>query len=152
SPLIWSVPGSNYRGQGVWVRYTNGSQFSNISEAVTAQDTSCIVTISGNAGIAGATLSYVNGTPQTVTADGSGNYSITVPYGWSGTVTPARTGFSFVPTSQTYSNVAANQSNQNYLASWVGVITIQTDQNVVADGRPHIGNEVASYDGFSAGS
>ena len=35
SPLIWSVPGSNYRGQGVWVRYTNGSQFSSIQEAAT---------------------------------------------------------------------------------------------------------------------
>jgi uncharacterized protein YkwD len=35
SPLVWSVPGSNYRGQGVWVRYTNGSQFSSIAEAAT---------------------------------------------------------------------------------------------------------------------
>ena len=33
SPLIWSVPGNNYRGQGVWIRYTNGSQFSALSEA-----------------------------------------------------------------------------------------------------------------------
>ncbi len=32
SPLTWSVPGNNYRGQGVWVRYTDGSQFSDISE------------------------------------------------------------------------------------------------------------------------
>jgi uncharacterized protein YkwD len=35
SPLTWSIPGNNYRGQGVWVRYTNGSQFSAISEAQT---------------------------------------------------------------------------------------------------------------------
>jgi uncharacterized protein YkwD len=35
SPLTWSVPGGNYRGQGVWVRYTNGSQFSAITEAAT---------------------------------------------------------------------------------------------------------------------
>jgi uncharacterized protein YkwD len=35
SPLTWSVPGGNYRGQGVWIRYTNGSQFSAISEAAT---------------------------------------------------------------------------------------------------------------------
>ncbi len=34
STLTWPVPGGNYRGQGVWVRYTNGSdQFSAISEA-----------------------------------------------------------------------------------------------------------------------
>jgi uncharacterized protein YkwD len=37
SPLTWSVPGGNYRGQGVWVRYTNGSQFSAIAEAATTQ-------------------------------------------------------------------------------------------------------------------
>jgi len=32
-PLIWSVPGKNYRGQGIWARYTDGSQFSGITEA-----------------------------------------------------------------------------------------------------------------------
>ena len=37
SPLTWSVPGGNYRGQGVWVRYTNGSQFSAMAEVATAQ-------------------------------------------------------------------------------------------------------------------
>jgi uncharacterized protein YkwD len=35
SPLTWTVPGKNYRGQGVWVRYTDGTQFSEISEAST---------------------------------------------------------------------------------------------------------------------
>src|SRR5215211_6222986 len=35
SPLTWSVPGKNYRGQGVWVRYTDGTHFSEISEAST---------------------------------------------------------------------------------------------------------------------
>jgi uncharacterized protein YkwD len=34
SPYTWVVPGGNYRGQGVWVRYTNGSnQFSAITDA-----------------------------------------------------------------------------------------------------------------------
>ena len=37
SPYTWVMPGGNYRGQGVWVRYTNGSgQFSEIAEAVTS--------------------------------------------------------------------------------------------------------------------
>jgi uncharacterized protein YkwD len=35
SPLTWSVPGGNYRGQGVWVRYTDGSRFSGILDAAT---------------------------------------------------------------------------------------------------------------------
>jgi hypothetical protein len=34
SPLTWSVPGGNYRGQGVWLRYTDGAgQFSPITTA-----------------------------------------------------------------------------------------------------------------------
>lgn len=37
SPLTWSVPGGNYRGQGIWVRYTDGNRFSDITEAVTMQ-------------------------------------------------------------------------------------------------------------------
>ncbi len=36
SPLTWPVPGGNYRGQGVWIRYTDGSQFSVIAEAATS--------------------------------------------------------------------------------------------------------------------
>ncbi len=30
TPLTWNVPGGNYRGQGVWVRYTNGQGFSSV--------------------------------------------------------------------------------------------------------------------------
>ncbi|MCS7060030.1 MAG: CAP domain-containing protein [Anaerolineae bacterium] len=37
SSVTWSAPGGNYRGQGVWVRYTNGSQFSAITEGTTIQ-------------------------------------------------------------------------------------------------------------------
>lgn len=32
SPLIWTVPGGNYRGQGIWARYTDGTRFSAITE------------------------------------------------------------------------------------------------------------------------
>ena len=74
-------------------------------------------TISGNAGVAGATLSYVDGTPKTAAADGTGNYTIAVPFGWSGTVTPAKTSYSFTPASRTYTNVLADQTAQNYTAT-----------------------------------
>jgi len=49
--------------------------------------TAIIPTISGNAGVAGATLSYTDGTSKTATADVNGNYSFPVSYNWSGTVT-----------------------------------------------------------------
>lgn len=32
SPLTWTVPGGNYRGQGIWVCYTDGTRFSAIIE------------------------------------------------------------------------------------------------------------------------
>ena len=74
-------------------------------------------TISGNAGIAGATLSYTDGTAKTATADGSGIYSFTVSYNWSGTVTPAKPGYTFNPASKDYTNVISDQTAQNYVAS-----------------------------------
>ncbi len=74
------------------------------------------ITISGNTGVAGATLSYTDGSPKTVTADASGNYSLTVSYYWSGTVTPSKTGYTFTPTNRNYSNVFSDQTGQDYTA------------------------------------
>ncbi len=35
---------------------------------------------------------------------------------------------------------------------WIGSVSISSDKNVVAVGRPHIGAEITSYDGFSSGA
>ena len=70
--------------------------------------------ISGNAGIAGVTLSYTYNGTQTATADGSGNYSFYVSGGWSGTVTPSKANYTFSPPSRTYTNVVSIQIGQNY--------------------------------------
>jgi hypothetical protein len=37
-------------------------------------------------------------------------------------------------------------------AGWVGSVSVTSDRNVVAVGRPHIGSEVASFNGFADGS
>ena len=76
-----------------------------------------MITISGNAGAPGVTLSYFDGSNQTVTSDGSGAYYIPVPSGWSGTVTPSRPSYAFFPTSRTYTNVTANLTAQDYTAT-----------------------------------
>lgn len=93
--------------------------FSNVAANQSAQDftaTAITYTVSGGLGAsgAGATLAYTDGTAKTATADGSGNFSFIVSYGWSGTVTPSLTGFTFSPASRTYTNVLANQTAQNY--------------------------------------
>ena len=36
--------------------------------------------------------------------------------------------------------------------SWIGSVSVESDKNVVAVGRPHVDAEVASYDSFSAGA
>jgi hypothetical protein len=115
------------------------------------------VTITGNAGIGGAVLSYTDGTPKTVTADGAGAYTISVPYGWSGTVTPSKAGYLFTPKSASFSNLTAAQTIQNFTAVVAFAITgnvgvpgatlSYTDgapQTVLADG---IGNYSIRADG-----
>ena len=76
-----------------------------------------VYTISGNAGIAGVTISYADGTPKWVLTDNLGNYSFQVPEHWSGTVTPSRSGYVFSPANRVYSDVQSDQSDQNYLAT-----------------------------------
>ena len=72
-------------------------------------------TISGNVKLAGVTLKYTDGTAKTATSNSSGNYSFTVSYHWNGTVTPSKVGIpSFYPASRAYTNLASNQSNQNF--------------------------------------
>jgi len=72
------------------------------------------VTITGNAGVSGATLSYTDGTAQTVTSQPDGSYSLAVSSNWTGTVTPTHPCYSFTPASKSYSNVTSNQTAQNY--------------------------------------
>ena len=70
--------------------------------------------LSGSVGAAGAILSYTDGNSKTVTADGSGNYTFAISYDWSGTVTPFKIGYTFLPIQRTYTNVLGNQAGQDY--------------------------------------
>jgi len=78
------------------------------------------VTISGavkqsnGTGIPGVTLTFIPG-QGTATTDDNGDYSKLVLSGWSGTVTPSKTGYSFSPTSRTYSDIRTDLPNQDYI-------------------------------------
>jgi len=56
----------------------------------------------------------MTGLPGNPVTSGGGNYSATVDYGWSGTVTPTMTGYTFNPVEVFYDNVTADQLNQDY--------------------------------------
>jgi len=107
---------------GTGYTFTPASRsYSNVTADQSSQDftaTAITYTISGNAGIAGATLSYTDGGAKTATADGSGAYSFTVSYNWSGTVVPSKSAYRFSPVSTTYTNVLANQGSQDYTATY----------------------------------
>jgi hypothetical protein len=105
------------------VRATNsyGTTYANGSSTAYWTFTTIPVTISGNTGVSGVTLSYTDGTAKTAISDGSGNYSFPVSYNWSGAVTPTKTGYAFTPSNRAYANVTTNQAAQNYSAAAVPV-------------------------------
>ncbi|MEJ2633923.1 MAG: hypothetical protein P8184_01365 [Calditrichia bacterium] len=59
----------------------------------------------------------LNGLPGNPSTDSQGFYSASVPQGWTGTVTPSGTGWKFSPESRSYTNVAADQTSQDYTGS-----------------------------------
>jgi hypothetical protein len=91
-----------------------------LTQAFTGNFTITLPTISGGvadtngAPVAGVTMQPNGGLPATAT-DTNGNYSIGVPPGWNGAITPAYGSYVFVPGAINYTNVAASLTNQNYL-------------------------------------
>ena len=66
---------------------------------------------SSGSGILGVTLRYLPGWPIT---DAEGFYYTCVPYGWTGQALPGKAGYTFTPTSRTYTNVISDKINQDY--------------------------------------
>jgi len=67
----------------------------------------------GSTGLSGVTLRGLPGDPET---DESGRFKSAVLAGWSGTVTPEKRGYTFVPVQRHYTDVQAKQKNQDFQA------------------------------------
>jgi hypothetical protein len=76
--------------------------------------------ISGNAGVAGATVSYSGTASGSVTADGSGNYSISNLNAGPYTITPVLNGYSFSPANSAQTIISANITGVNFTGTFVG--------------------------------
>ncbi len=85
-------------------------------------------TISGSAGVEGVVM---NGLPGNVITGRNGIYSATVEYGWSGTVSPTKNGYTFEPAELSYSDLISAQANQDYTAN---VITFTISGTAGMDG------------------
>jgi hypothetical protein len=131
-------------------------QYSNVTTHMTDQNFTGVIstyfTISGyirfenGQGISGV---WMIGLPNSPYTDSNGYYSDTIPYGWSGSVIPQKSGFSFAPSSQPYSNITSDLSGQNYTGTTtetvniLGVIDSNGDPaGVVMQGLP--GNPVTT--------
>jgi hypothetical protein len=70
----------------------------------------------GGAALSGVSFAATGG-GSCANSDGIGHYACTVAQGWSGTITPALGGYIFTPAARGYSNVAADQTAQDYAAA-----------------------------------
>lgn len=73
--------------------------------------------ISGNAGVASATVSWSGTSMGSTTADGSGNYTISGLSDGPYTITPSLAGYSFSPTSRNETVSGSNITGVNFTAS-----------------------------------
>lgn len=93
-----------------------------------------MLTISGSVGEPGVTLKGLPGRPVMSKADGT--YSVEVKYGWSGTITPEKPGYTFDPAEIQYPELYGPEANRDYIAllekrTISGTIRTDTGQTVV---------------------
>ncbi len=94
----------------------------------------------------------INGLPGNPVTAADGTYAATVDYGFDGTATPTLAGYTFVPATRIYTDVAANMTTQDYAAT-LNTFTISGTvtpamAGVVINGLP--GNPVTAADGTYA--
>jgi hypothetical protein len=78
-----------------------------------------LFTIQGNAGVGEAQLHYlVDGAPQTTEAGVDGNFTVTVPDGWTGILRPQKVGYIFTPSYRDYATtpVTTDLTGQDFTA------------------------------------
>jgi hypothetical protein len=93
----------------------SAAQISNFA-CGTASTTPPTHSISGNAGVAGATVSWSGTASGSTVADGSGNYSIPNLADGPYTITPSLAGYTFSPTSSNQTLAGANITGVNFTA------------------------------------
>jgi hypothetical protein len=98
------------------------------------------VTKSGSTnGVGGVTITFSNNVSTiTITTDGTGSYSNTVPYKWSGTATASFTNGGFATSNITYSALTANQTGKNYVWTPSPVISGKVTKSGSTNGVPGV--------------
>jgi hypothetical protein len=82
------------------------------------------------------------------TTNTNGGYELTVDYGWRGTITPTKVGYTFRPTNKPYPVVTKDQTNQGYSAI---LRTFTISNAVMVGGTPVEGVQVSANNGGGTG-
>ena len=78
------------------------------------------------------------------TTDASGRFELPVDYGWKGTITPTKEGYTFAPVNKRYPSVTRDQTNQGYTAK---VLMFTISGSVIIGGTPIDGVLVTASEG-----
>lgn len=111
---------------------TSGQTTANINAQLATYQT---LTISGyvldgtGVGIANVVMNGLSGSPRTGT---NGFYSGTVNYAWSptwtGDIIPGKSGYLFNPAYRSYKNINSNQTDQDFIGTWISTPSAYYDQ------------------------
>ena len=128
---VWTIPNTPSTTCLVRVSDASNAAVNDVSNAVFSIVSVTIsgTVTSGGTALASVVMSGLPGNPQT---NAQGQYTATVNYGWSGTVTPTLAGYTFIPPSTTYTNVTSNQTT-NYTST---VVTYTISGTVTSGGNP----------------
>jgi hypothetical protein len=124
--------------------------FSNIAGNQTQNFTAVLntFTISGIvSGAANVNINLTGSSTASTATDANGNYSFTVNAGGTYTITPVKTGYTFSPASQTFTNITANQV-QNFTASSISY----TLTGVILCNNSILGGVTITLSGSSSGT
>lgn len=96
-----------------------------VATFISSYTISGIVSVTGAGSLPGVKLSYIGAQiNDSVFTNSDGFYSITVPTGWTGTITPSKATYSFLPINRSYTSVSQNWTQQNYAATLITSYTI----------------------------
>ena len=130
----------------------NGNLWLQVHDATTDK---VISFASGETGVCNYKAAWLSATPSTGVVGSAGTTALTASVNATGMSAGAYPAYLRVVNNTPYGDeiVPVNLTVTSPLPSpWIGGISVTSDKNIVAVGRPHIGSEIASYDGFSAGS